>query len=61
MQERWMVVGKNREPVATGLYSQDNARGIADRFTASHVEHGPFRVVRDVVAEELDAEPEYLL
>lgn len=53
--ERWMVVDKNRAPMWPGMYSRDNAQDEADRLNREGLpEFKPYRVVRDVVAEDLD-------
>lgn len=54
--ERWMVVGKDQQPIWTGMYSRENAQEEADRLNAEGLpEFGPYRVVRDEVAEDLEA------
>lgn len=53
--ERWMVVDKNRSPIVTGMFRQENAQQEADELNRTGLEEfRPYRVVRDVVAESLD-------
>jgi hypothetical protein len=48
-----MVVDRNRTPIFTGMFSQENAEGEAERLNREGLEaFGPYRVVRDVVAED---------
>lgn len=55
-RERWMVVDRNRTPIITGMYRQENAQQEADLLNEEGLpEFRPYRVVRDVVAESLDA------
>ncbi len=50
-----MVVGKDRSPVITGMYRRENAQEEADLLNESGVpEYRPYRVVRDLVAEDLE-------
>ena len=52
--ERWMVVDRHRTPIWTGMYRRENAQDEADRLNGEGpVEHGPYWVVRDVVAEDI--------
>jgi hypothetical protein len=54
--ERWMVVGKNRMPIITGMYRRENAQQEADELNRSGLqEYAPYRVVRDEVAEDLES------
>lgn len=56
-RQRWMVVGRNRTPIITGMYSWENARMEAVELNATGLpEWGPYRVVSDEVAEDLDSE-----
>lgn len=49
---RWMVVSRSRQPIITGLYSQEVAQNEADILNADGLpEFAPYRVVRDLVAE----------
>lgn len=55
--ERWMVVDCNRTPIHTGMFRRDNAQMEADRLnTDGLAELRPYRVVRDLVAEDVEAE-----
>lgn len=54
--ERWMVVDKDRTPIMTGMYRRENAQGEADRLNREGLsEFAPYRVVADVVAEDLES------
>jgi hypothetical protein len=53
MTEQWMVVDCNRSPIFTNMYNKDNAQSEADRLNIEGLtEYRPYRVVRDIVAEE---------
>lgn len=53
---RWMVVDKNRTAIIVGMYRQENAQREADELNATGLEEfRPYRVVPDLVAEDLDA------
>jgi len=54
---RWMVVASDRTPVFTGMYRLENAQDDADRLNREGLEqYRPYRVVRDLVAEDCEAE-----
>ena len=52
--KRWMVVDKNRTPIITGMFSYMNAQQEAEDLNKTGLaDFAPYRVVRDVVAEDL--------
>lgn len=52
---RWMVVGKGRVPVITGMYRRENAQDEAEELNRSGLEeYKPYYVVRDIVAEDCE-------
>ena len=53
---RWMVVTKDRTPVMTGMYRQENAQDEADELNRTGLaEYRPYRVVRDLVSEDCES------
>lgn len=48
--ERWMVVDNMRQPIEVDIPDRELADVMAQRWNLV-AKHGPYRVVRDVVAE----------
>lgn len=51
MEQRWMVVDKNRTPIIVGMYRRENAQMEVDELNKTGLtEFAPYRVVEDTVA-----------
>jgi hypothetical protein len=50
---RWMVVDRGRTPIVTGVLIRDTAERWVAFMEDQDPDSGPYRVVRDIVAESL--------